>query len=303
MCTISTPYKECDNPAQIYKKVIQGVKPQAFEKLDDPEVADFILSCIEYREFRPSARDLIESKFLKDQDSESNNYPVQIKSKHKLKSHKSTKEEGKKGMTVQTYPNLETKKEYEPNEPIPSPNPIVKKEEIDDVKLHKKVRRKERKVRKEMNEKNEKESLDLFNKIEAEKNQRLNINENTSTQEKEQEQEHKDEPNSNTAESHVSSITKDTGMNKSQDNILHDKLPHQSHPNPDPYEQERANISYEKHDNEPIENSHLHKLQQNELNRNLHTHTKECQNLHHSSKEQPKIKSQEEQKGTDKGIV
>ena len=42
MCTLSTPYKECDNPAQIYKKVTEGIKPQALDLINDPEIYKFI---------------------------------------------------------------------------------------------------------------------------------------------------------------------------------------------------------------------------------------------------------------------
>ena len=42
MVTGTTPYRECDNPAQIYKKVIEGVKPKALSKILDEEMAEFI---------------------------------------------------------------------------------------------------------------------------------------------------------------------------------------------------------------------------------------------------------------------
>jgi WNK lysine deficient protein kinase len=81
MCTMSTPYKECDNPAQIYKKVIEGVKPQALERIEDQDVVEFISMCLETKERRPTARDLLECDFLKDLDSEHTNNPVRLKAK------------------------------------------------------------------------------------------------------------------------------------------------------------------------------------------------------------------------------
>lgn len=35
MVTLERPYKECSNPAQIYKKVIGGVKPEALDRIED----------------------------------------------------------------------------------------------------------------------------------------------------------------------------------------------------------------------------------------------------------------------------
>lgn len=45
----------------------------------------FILTCLEQRENRPSARELLESDFLKDLDSEATNNPVKLKPKNKDK--------------------------------------------------------------------------------------------------------------------------------------------------------------------------------------------------------------------------
>jgi len=42
MVTAETPYMECDNPAQIYKKVIEGIKPKILDKVLDVEVKNFI---------------------------------------------------------------------------------------------------------------------------------------------------------------------------------------------------------------------------------------------------------------------
>ncbi|KAL3573003.1 hypothetical protein D5086_026907 [Populus alba] len=64
MVTMEIPYSECDNVAKIYKKVTSGVKPQALNKVADPEVKAFILKCIAEPRARPSASDLLKDTFF-----------------------------------------------------------------------------------------------------------------------------------------------------------------------------------------------------------------------------------------------
>ena len=45
MCTQEYPYMECSNPAQIYKRVSQGIKPHAIDKVKDPALRDIIMKC------------------------------------------------------------------------------------------------------------------------------------------------------------------------------------------------------------------------------------------------------------------
>jgi WNK lysine deficient protein kinase len=59
MVTMEIPYSECDSIAKIYKKVTTGVKPQALNKVMDPEVKAFIEKCIAQPRARPSASDLL----------------------------------------------------------------------------------------------------------------------------------------------------------------------------------------------------------------------------------------------------
>lgn len=40
------PYMECSNPAQIYKRVTQGIMPHALDKVRDPVLRDIINGCI-----------------------------------------------------------------------------------------------------------------------------------------------------------------------------------------------------------------------------------------------------------------
>ena len=45
MCTLEYPYMECSNPAQIYKRVSQGIKPRAIDKVKDHALRDIIEKC------------------------------------------------------------------------------------------------------------------------------------------------------------------------------------------------------------------------------------------------------------------
>lgn len=61
------PYSECKGPAQIYKKVISGIKPAALSKVEDPKVREIIEKCIELKkEDRPSCKELLNSEFFEE---------------------------------------------------------------------------------------------------------------------------------------------------------------------------------------------------------------------------------------------
>lgn len=64
MITSEYPYSECTNPAQIYKKVISGMKPRAFYKVQDLDAQRFIGKCLETASKRPSAKELMLDPFL-----------------------------------------------------------------------------------------------------------------------------------------------------------------------------------------------------------------------------------------------
>lgn len=49
MCTSEYPYKECSNPAQIFRRVTSGVKPESFDKIDNRDVKDIIEGCTKSR--------------------------------------------------------------------------------------------------------------------------------------------------------------------------------------------------------------------------------------------------------------
>uniref|UniRef100_A0A251T822 non-specific serine/threonine protein kinase n=2 Tax=Helianthus annuus TaxID=4232 RepID=A0A251T822_HELAN len=64
MATMEIPYSECDSIAKIYRKVTSGAMPQAFNKVNDPELKAFIERCIGQPRARPSASDLLQDPFL-----------------------------------------------------------------------------------------------------------------------------------------------------------------------------------------------------------------------------------------------
>ncbi|KAG8370203.1 hypothetical protein BUALT_Bualt14G0092700 [Buddleja alternifolia] len=68
MVTFDYPYSECTHPAQIYKKVISGKKPDALYKVKDPEVRRFVEKCVATVSDRLSAWELLNDPFLQIDD-------------------------------------------------------------------------------------------------------------------------------------------------------------------------------------------------------------------------------------------
>ncbi|XP_041672690.1 serine/threonine-protein kinase WNK2 isoform X2 [Cheilinus undulatus] len=65
MATSEYPYSECQNAAQIYRKVTSGVKPASYSKISDPEIKEIIGECICHRwEERYSIKDLLNHAFF-----------------------------------------------------------------------------------------------------------------------------------------------------------------------------------------------------------------------------------------------
>ncbi|CAN7067261.1 unnamed protein product [Brassica rapa subsp. trilocularis] len=69
MITSEFPYSECNNPAQIYKKVVAGKLPGAFYRVEDIEAQRFIGKCLVPASKRVSARELLQDPFLASDDS------------------------------------------------------------------------------------------------------------------------------------------------------------------------------------------------------------------------------------------
>lgn len=64
MVTLEYPYSECTHPAQIYKKVVSGTKPESLSKIKDPEVRKFVEKCLVTASKRLPARELLKDPFL-----------------------------------------------------------------------------------------------------------------------------------------------------------------------------------------------------------------------------------------------
>ncbi|KAL6004993.1 putative serine/threonine-protein kinase wnk6 [Asimina triloba] len=64
MVTFEYPYSECQNPAQIYKKVTSGIKPAALGKIKDADTRAFIEKCLAPAAQRPRAKELVKDPFL-----------------------------------------------------------------------------------------------------------------------------------------------------------------------------------------------------------------------------------------------
>uniref|UniRef100_A0A9J8C0T2 non-specific serine/threonine protein kinase n=1 Tax=Cyprinus carpio carpio TaxID=630221 RepID=A0A9J8C0T2_CYPCA len=65
MATSEYPYSECQNAAQIYRKVTSGVKPGSFSKVTVPEIKEIIGECIcHHSEERYSIKDLLNHAFF-----------------------------------------------------------------------------------------------------------------------------------------------------------------------------------------------------------------------------------------------
>ncbi|XP_021776519.1 probable serine/threonine-protein kinase WNK9 [Chenopodium quinoa] len=68
MVTFDYPYSECTHPAQIYKKVVSGKKPDALYKVKNLEVRLFVDKCLATVSARLSAKELLEDPFLRCDD-------------------------------------------------------------------------------------------------------------------------------------------------------------------------------------------------------------------------------------------
>ena len=67
--TQEIPYSECNNPAQIYKKVSSGEAPEVLHRLQSRHAREFVEFCLGYKGddgkyVRPSASDLLQHPFL-----------------------------------------------------------------------------------------------------------------------------------------------------------------------------------------------------------------------------------------------
>eukprot|EP01090_Pellita_catalonica_P019007 TRINITY_DN630_c0_g1_i2.p1 TRINITY_DN630_c0_g1~~TRINITY_DN630_c0_g1_i2.p1 ORF type:complete len:520 (-),score=80.58 TRINITY_DN630_c0_g1_i2:169-1497(-) len=79
MATMEYPFSECENAAQIYKKVTRGEHPQLLHKLKDAELKRFILRCLaaDVNE-RPSAESLRADPFLTEANDTEEPAPIEL---------------------------------------------------------------------------------------------------------------------------------------------------------------------------------------------------------------------------------
>eukprot|EP01090_Pellita_catalonica_P020677 TRINITY_DN7504_c0_g1_i1.p1 TRINITY_DN7504_c0_g1~~TRINITY_DN7504_c0_g1_i1.p1 ORF type:complete len:440 (-),score=74.60 TRINITY_DN7504_c0_g1_i1:53-1372(-) len=72
MATMDSPYSDCENEAQIYRRVSSGILPKELERIKVSDIRDFILECLAIKpEDRPSAQQLRDSPFLLDNPEDS----------------------------------------------------------------------------------------------------------------------------------------------------------------------------------------------------------------------------------------
>ncbi|KAM8724449.1 serine/threonine-protein kinase WNK4-like isoform 1-T1 [Acanthopagrus schlegelii] len=68
MATSEYPYSECQNAAQIYRKVTSGIKPDSFAKVKVPELKEIIEGCIRTSSSeRFTVQDLLDHRFFQEQ--------------------------------------------------------------------------------------------------------------------------------------------------------------------------------------------------------------------------------------------
>lgn len=66
MITMEYPYSECNNPAQIFRKVFSGEKPLSFQRLPNSDIKQVIGACLERERKRPSAAELLRHPLFAD---------------------------------------------------------------------------------------------------------------------------------------------------------------------------------------------------------------------------------------------
>ncbi|CAK5077728.1 unnamed protein product [Meloidogyne enterolobii] len=65
MVTGEYPYSECQYAAQVYRKVVSGVKPACFDRIQNPEIKEIIDRCIRTnKDERSTVRQLLNDEFF-----------------------------------------------------------------------------------------------------------------------------------------------------------------------------------------------------------------------------------------------
>lgn len=79
--TKEIPYSECNNPAQIYKKVSSGAPPEILSRIESHHARDFVTLCLGYKNetgkyVRPTASELLTHPFLEKRENENDEVVV-----------------------------------------------------------------------------------------------------------------------------------------------------------------------------------------------------------------------------------
>ena len=87
--TKEIPYRECNNPAQIYKKVIRGDPPDSLRRLKSRHAREFIYLCLGSKDddgnyIRPSATELLAHPFLQQRPSDDDEVEVEAPMQEKV---------------------------------------------------------------------------------------------------------------------------------------------------------------------------------------------------------------------------
>jgi|AntRauTorckE5430_2_1112549.scaffolds.fasta_scaffold05260_2 hypothetical protein len=126
--TKEIPYKECSNPAQIYKRVTNGIEPQSLCRIRSENAQDFIRQCLGMKDddgnlIRPSASELLSHPFLAKRETDSNEIAVEPSLRERA-----IREEKRSGVvlpTVNTEPTRQTSSGSDRTsgikKPLPSP--------------------------------------------------------------------------------------------------------------------------------------------------------------------------------------
>ena len=79
MLTLEKPYKECDGILHIYQKQKKNIYPESLNKICNDNMINLIKLCLKNENERPSAKELLDNKWLNDDLSEENDKSVLIK--------------------------------------------------------------------------------------------------------------------------------------------------------------------------------------------------------------------------------
>ena len=80
LLTVQKPYRECEGALNIYVNKKKGIMPECFKIITDKGIREFIMTCLNSEEKRPSADELLEkNKWLNDKNVIENNSIIEIK--------------------------------------------------------------------------------------------------------------------------------------------------------------------------------------------------------------------------------